>query len=227
MEYYSPRGNLDTTGFVYYDEGSCAKVYKKGQLLLKTYKLDCKYYHMISPKLFNFLKNADFPHMLKLRDYYYLDKSLWNKIIGIEAYTMDYAGERIPSLLNASTEYLLDMVSDLEKMIALLSKQKIIMKDTHGGNIIFSENDVTVIDPDQFSFAKFSSYASVLKRNKYAILNYIISSMVYEIEDDPKGKKYCFDLYSLKYVDLDCLAKSLKDFFTEETPYLSLKNKKY
>ena len=227
MEYYSPNGNLETTGFVYYDEGSCARVYKKDSLLLKAYKLDCKYYHMISPKLFDYLKNADFPHMLKLRDYYYLEKSIWNKIIGIEAYTMDYAGEKIPSLLQASTEYLLDMVSDLEKLIIKLSQQKIIMNDTHSGNIIFGDNQVTVIDPDQFSFARFQSFSSILKKNKYAILNYIISTMVHEIEYHPKDNIYCFDLYSLKYIDLDCLAKSLQEYFKEQTPYLTLKKKSY
>ena len=225
MELYSKNGNLDTSGFMYYNEGSCAKVYKQGQMLLKAYKIDCKYWNMINLKLFQRIKEANIPHMLKLYDYYYAEKSFWNYILGMEAYTMGYAGERIPSLIHAKTEYLLDMIADLEKILPELCKNKILLNDTHYGNIIFSENNVTIIDPDRFYLVKHHGYDYILKKNKEAIVDYVISTMVHELIQSKKDELIIHTPYYLRNLSTDCIAMSFKQYFTEDEPYLTLKKK--
>ena len=222
MNLYSPKGNLDTSDYFYYNEGNCARVYKKGSVLLKSYKSDCKFYNIITPKVFDYIKDIDLPHVLKLGEYYYYYKTIWNFLIGIDAYTMQYAGERIPSLLKAPTEYLLDMVSDLEKTIVLLSKKRIILNDTHHGNIIFGKNDVTIIDPDQFVLSSWRSQKYILEKNKAALVDYVLSTMIYDVKK-PLGREYIYELIRLYYMDTKCIAKSFKEYFNEDTPYLTLK----
>ena len=223
MYLYSKNNKLDTDHFLYFDEGGRARVYKNGEVVLKYYKISCKYSFYMSKKLFNLLKELDLPHLVTLYDMYYNQKSIMNHFKLMDGYTMKLVNHKVKHVSKKSTEYLLDMISELEKMIEVLSQNKIVMEDNHYRNIIFSENDVTIIDPDQFYISSIRSYESVLEENKKLLIGYILASIC---NDMSNGYNYLYLqqlVEPLRVGDNSCIAKKFAEYFQEKTPYLTLK----
>ena len=223
MYLYGENKRLDTNHFKYFDEGGRAIVYKNKEVLLKYYRTGCKYCFYMSKKLFNILKELNLPHLVTLYDMYYNQKSVLNRFKLMDGYTMKLVTNKVEHITNQRTEYLLDMISELEKMIDVLSRNKIIMEDNHYRNIIFSENDVTIIDPDQFYIAPLSSYEGVLEENKKILIGYVLASICNDMCD---GYNYLYfqDLLDpLRRGDNTCIAKKFSDYFQEPTPYLTIK----
>lgn len=226
MKLFGSNGVIDTADFEFYNKGTCANIYKKDKLILKKYKLDCSYSSMISTKVFQRLKENDIPHIVKLYDSYYNDISFLNRFLKMDAYTMKYAGEDIDSLLNSPSDYFLEMVLALEHILPLLTKTRILLNDMNAYNIIFSKDDVTIIDPDSFYISNFHSSSYILRNNQGALMEYVLSPLIREAWKLREEVGFIFDICSLRMLSLDSVSSSLASVFTEKTPYLSLKKRR-
>ena len=225
MNFYSDSNILNTDSFSYLDEGSRAYIYKHGDVLFKYYKGDCKYRYYISKKMFLRLKELNCTHIVKLYDLYYTsNKRFFGQIF--DGYTMAYCGERVSSILNLPTSYLLEMVHELEqKTMVELSKAQIVMSDTHYGNIFFTDNDVTIIDPDSFYTPLFCNTSRVLEENRNKLWEYLLSTFIHELYDGYNYRRLCdyFDL--IRHESENTLTLKLKRFFDGTTPMESIKKK--
>ena len=206
---------LDTSKFSDFDEGSCAILYRYNNILMKSYKLECKPANYFSKKTFDRLKQLNLDSIVKLYNYYYNDIELLLKfILPPSVYTMKYIYNPKIILLNQTSDYLLDIVSKLEKDVNILSNNKILMFDAHYSNIIFQENKAKIIDIDLYRNAKFTSYKTILIHNKIQLLNYIVSTLRHELEKQ-NYYNYKFEnlfLFSLKNTNVtDYLNKILTE----------------
>lgn len=219
MYYYDKNNNkFYVDDFEFFNEGVCAKVFKKDDILFKVYKFDCKYRFYLSKKMFNAIKNLNINSMVKLLDYYYSYKTLF---LPMDAYSMKLVDGKDIKLIYADKEYVKDIAKCLEETIRILTDNKIIMFDCHYKNILFKENGVTIIDPDQFGFYKLLTKKKIYEKNKLMCIKYITDTIKHEVDD----KTLCNYLYSLRYSE-DTLEDSITSCVTEGNIHDSLMLKK-
>ena len=156
---------IDTTNFTYYRSGNFSDVYKSGDILLKIYKESTTYKYYMSRRLFLLLKKYNIPNLVKLIDYYHNYCGKVDKFLPMDAYTMEFVKDNKILLTEMSLEYIDKVVDMLEETLEELSKNHILIEDSHEGNILFTENGVTMLDPDQYL------HASILTRNFIYQLN--------------------------------------------------------
>ena len=207
--------------FKYYDSGYCARIYNYDNIILKIYKYDCKLINIIKKKMFNEIKEIDDKCLVQLIDYYSIFEKNGPFSI-IDAYTMKKVNCINENILFKDINYLLECTYELEKMIEKLSKKKIIMFDANERNIIFGENNATIIDPDKFYFSKIRSYKHILYKNKNVLLDYIILYLRSCTKDIAmKNNIYRLLNHNIKY-DTE-LCNIIKEAFNNEEPYKVLK----
>ena len=183
---------LDTTNFTYFNEGKCAKLFRDNNTVLKSYKFDCTYRYYFSKEVFDKLKELDLESIVKLYDYFYLyKKGKFGHILKPDAYTMEYVNNPNINLLDQDKEYLLDIMSKLEKDINILTNNKIRLSDAHYQNIIFQEKGAKIIDIDLLRNVKLLNKKKLLLFNKIELLYYIISILKYELKQE--------NLYNYKF----------------------------
>ncbi len=154
--------------YLYLSEGKNAKVFVYKDNLLKLYKYDCTYKSMISKSMFKTLKEIENKNFVDLGEIVYREKER----LFIDGYTMKKVdGDKI-DLIEADTEYFLEMMHCLDNLADEFTRKRIIMYDTHEKNIIFTENNVTVIDPDKF-FKSIRNKKNIFLINKLRIMEYI------------------------------------------------------
>lgn len=188
MLYNSKGIECNFDDYVYFNQGTCAKIFRKDDTLLKIYKYDCKYRNIISKNMFETLKTIDNDCIVKLDDYYHYYDEL--KIFGfIDAYTMYNVKNDYIKLLDSPLEYLKSCLDGFEKLSKELSKERVVMFDTNPYNIVFNNEKGVIIDPDKFYFNNFRTYKNTLIKNRIAILEYIKSYMLKEID--------CYDFSNL------------------------------
>ena len=216
MNYYNDNNEqFDLSNFSYYSEGRCAKVYTNNDIAFKIYTLDCKYKMYLSKKMFKLLKNSNICNIVKLLDYYHIDKK---SILPIDAYSMEFVKGKDIDLVSASREYIDDILKQLEETSSKLTEKSILIFDAHCENILFKENGVTIIDPDQFYQRRLLPKKLIYEVNIQNMYNYIKSSLAYEM----KLKK---EKYVLPYLDVKKygLRKSIMDSYNTDTIYESIK----
>ena len=220
---YDTNGSiLDTSNFNFIDEdaideGACARIYKDkdNDMVIKTYKSSCKANYMLLRKTFEIIKELDLPSIVKLYNYYY-DSN--NKIIQHlmlpSGYTMEYIDNPKIILLDQNVEYLLDVMSKLEKDINILTDNKIKIGDAHEDNIIFQQNSAKLIDIDFFRKVNLTNKEKLLFHNKKELLYYIKSTIINEL----KRKNifnynflFLFDFNSLSYMSVTDYLNTLLD----------------
>lgn len=208
--------------FKYFNEGSNAKLYEyKDKIhLLKIYKDDIKTSFIIKRRMFNTLKDINDKRFVKLEEYYtYLEKfSLF-----LDGYTMENVKDDKLDLTNTPTEYIVEELNELTKLIDKLSKERIKIFDSHYNNMIFSNDKFTIIDPDSFAFDGFASYKRILLHNKSELLNYFSSNLIHYANLNLKGEIYD-SFFDLNTMDLDNeLLTNIESRFREKTPLESYK----
>lgn len=214
---------VDVKGFVFIDSGYNARIYKREDEVLKVYKSNCNFKNCMSRKVFNLIKESDVKNLVKLREYLYNNKSSYNKMLGIDAYTMDYVDGKRVKLLDASKEYIEKVSESLDETLEALSKLKLYILDTNSKNIIFTEDGVTIIDLDMYSKERILSKEYLKEFNKTQMMNYIRNTIKFEIREEKNR-----DLYlGVQYLDYrKTLSSNVKSFFKEDTirKSLNLKN---
>ena len=163
------------TDFNYLTEGTSARIYVKDDVVLKEYK--CNKRFIITKEVFETLKNSKIENIVELYDYYYVCCSKLKNLYSIDYHTMKYIKDNKVSLLYADIKYLEEVAKKLEITLRQLCENRIIINDTHEGNIIFSENGVTIIDPDLFLINKKMSDRQLYLYNKSGMIKYINSTV--------------------------------------------------
>ena len=177
-------------GYTLFSKGSCANIYKKDDTILKIYNLSCKYKFYLSRKMFELLKKNNIPNLVKLLDYYRLYKS---RVLPMDAYTMEYVSGDDVELITASRDYLLRVAKQLEETISMLTNKKIMIFDAQSYNVLFKENGITILDPDQFTEHRLLSRKTLYGYNKMQALNYVTDT----IDKEMNSKGYKFDSLDL------------------------------
>ena len=191
MLYNKDNNVLDDDGFIYETEGKCAKIFRKDNIALKSYKFDCPVIYFVSRDIFEKLKELDLETIVKLYDYYYFYKNKISHIFKPRVYTMEYINNPNICLLNQDKEYLLDVMSKLERDINILTENKIRLFDAHYSNIIFLDNGAKIIDIDLLRQHKLLSAKKLLLNNKKELLYYVISTLKHELKQE--------NLYNYKF----------------------------
>ncbi len=210
MTYYSEDNEiLDTQEFEYFDSGGCANIYKNGDTLLKVYKYDCNYRYFLGKKMFRLIKTSNIPNMVKLLDLYHRSNNLLYKKLPLDAYTMEMVKGKRVTLINQKRDYLRDVISQLEETINGLCEKKILLEDPSAQNIIFKEDGVTIIDPDQFLSGRFLSKTDIYTYNKNQVIQYINRT----ISEESNVKSY----YYVTPIYKSSLTRDFNLFLKEET----------
>lgn len=168
--YSSKHEIIDADKYEFYSSGANSKVYVKNDEALKIYK-DVKVRYYMKKKTFEMLKEADIPNLVKLRDYYNQYTGwLYEKIVPMDGYTMDFVEGTPVELLSADRKYIDIILAQLEETLNKLCEKKIIIRDSSMTNIIFNENGVTLIDPDYYYRSKKSPSSYIYQQNKEELI---------------------------------------------------------
>lgn len=125
-----------THGNVYkVSEIECIKIYKNGK--------------SVNYEILNYIKQ------LKLKNYYEIHNFYNNKNGIFKAITMKYYKKEDIDILTMPIEYTLDNLFKIQSSIDILTQNRILVEDTHTGNIIMDNNSITIIDVDLYNFSNF------------------------------------------------------------------------
>ncbi len=174
---------IDTTNFTYYKSGHFSDVYKSGNTLLKIYKENTTYKYYMSRRLFLLLKKYNIPNLVKLIDYYHNYCGKVDKLLPMDAYTMEFVNDKKVKLIDMNLEYIDKVVDMLEETLEELSKNHILIEDSHDGNILFTENGVTMLDPDQYLHVRLLTRNFIYQLNKEKIIKAMNDTINVEFSD--------------------------------------------
>ena len=223
MLYNSKTGNLDTSNFEFFCEGSCARIYKDNNIILKVYKIDSPYSASISKNTFNKLKSLKINHIVKLYNQYYKIQSSLVELLKCEAYTMDYVPDPKLTIINYPTEFLLELAHEMEAVNTNLTKHRIIAGDGHKGNIIFNENGLTIIDVDTYREAKLLPSNLIRMHNRKELLSYLRSKLYDECINNDINTLGAYNAFLAISSSNKPLPDAFNEIFQEETPAKTLK----
>lgn len=140
----------------YLDKGGCAKVFT----INETDKIFKKYFKStptdlrISKEIFNLIRLIDSRNLMKVFDIFTsCDFNIFkdtnsHKIIG---YTAKYYKSDDINPLLLDKEYLIENFRNLEKLIDIFNDLNILTKDLKEENVVFTKDNIVIIDPDLFS----------------------------------------------------------------------------
>ena len=212
--------------FEYITSGACANIYKKNNIILKIYNDECKYKFQLKREVFDALKQLNNPNIVSLGDYYYHNNSKLNKILKMDAYTMEYVENDNIDILDANKEYVLDTIRDLENTLEILARNKIEIFDVHFNNVILNKTGAKLIDVDSYGIYKLKSCEKILTNNKQELMHYLRS----KIKEEIKTKKRDIAFYKLQYLfKLNpniTITDTVKNLYIENTLGESLESKK-
>lgn len=140
----------------YLDKGGCAKVFTINETdkILKKYFKSTPTDLRISKDIFNLIRLIDSRNLMKVFDIFTsCDFNIFkdtnsHKIIG---YTAKYYKSDDINPLLLDKEYLIENFRNLEKLIDIFNDLNILAKDLKEENVVFTKDNIVIIDPDLFS----------------------------------------------------------------------------
>lgn len=184
MKFINEKGkkiNLDD--FKVLGNGKCADTYHDGTMVFKKYKEDTRSDYKISKEVFNILKDINNPHFIELYDIYMLtslpERLLYflnASIFTIDAYTAKYYKKDYIDPLYINKDYLLSNLHEIEKIFCELSRYRVKVGDIHANNTVYTNDTITIIDPDFFQLST-SSQLEIEILNKRHIIT-LFESMI-------------------------------------------------
>ena len=225
---------VDKDGFIYIGEGFCAKVFSDGETILKCYKKGMPTVNRITSDFFETLKSFKNPNFIELYEAF-PERSLIEKIrakLGLSyivgGYTAEYYQEENIDILNGCKEYLLWNLFNLEILLNEFTENQIVAHDLSRNNVIYTKDDIVIVDPDLFGEFKVSK--EIIKAINRKELIYLLESMIiasFNETDEKKLKKitkvvekFLNSIYSDKNVEIANglskklgKAKTLGEFF--------------
>lgn len=116
---------------------------------------------------------------LKLKSFYEIHELLYGKNGFFKGHTMKYYQSEEVDILTMPVTYTLDNFYSLYESVCKLTASNIFISDMHTGNIIMSQNGITAIDVDLYTFNRFYTSQSLKTKNNLA-LNYLFSEIYLE-----------------------------------------------
>lgn len=215
MIYYSSNNEpLIADDYTCFNNGGTSVIYKKGDELFKVYKNDAPYKSRIKKNMFEYIRQSNIPNLVKLIDFYFEIEGILNKILPIDAYTMEQISGEMIELLTADKQYIELILNQLEETLEKLSEYKIIIEDSHKGNIIFNKNGVHIIDLDSFWHSKIIyTKKEIYYLNKCRLLYSISAKINSELEKEKSLKR----VVVFKWNRNTSITEDFSDFLTEDT----------
>lgn len=143
--------------------GNTTTIYKTDKGIIKV--LDDTMWMSIG--LFNVLKSVNNSHFIKMNEFY-KKHFLYHSV---DAYSVDFIKSIDASKILYDSDYFLDNINEIDKLIDLLTEEHILMCDFRSYNLMFSENEIIVIDPD--FYLRFPYKKTVHFFNKKMFINVI------------------------------------------------------
>ena len=196
--------------YKYLISGGTANIFVYEDNIVKLYKGYCEEYLKIKKNIFLSLKTINSESFVSLGEMIF---RRGNASIRPDGYTMKRVeGENI-DLIECSTEYILSMIERLDNLSKEITNRKIKINDSNPHNIIFTDNNVTIIDPDEYYHTIIPKVIlSIVNKNemiKYINKRLLLDKYLYhkDISRDPildrkgiKANTCLADLYSKKLV---------------------------
>lgn len=144
--------------------GKCGTVYKyNDDLCIKIYNRGIDFDHcLLNTDIYEDLKKIKSDNLVDIKMALYKDKE--NKSI-TDAYLLTYYEEKYDDFLEIYTDYLLYNLEEIFKLIKEISIFKIRLDDLKRENLIFTKNNIVLIDPDRWYYNFLSSIEAVEKLN--------------------------------------------------------------
>ena len=146
--------------------GHNADTYKVGDTTLKIYHDDC-YGDRISDKVFDNLKTVNNACFIKLRDKEYGDNNI------IKQYYYDYIEKVNKLMIDLPMDYTYESIIKLQELLNMLNELRIYIEDANSENVIVSNNNIVVIDPDLYKIYNRESLNNLKEHNRDFIIRYI------------------------------------------------------
>lgn len=215
MKFINEKGKIINLGdFKFLDHGNCANIYYNNNLVFKKYKSNTQSEYKINSKVFNILKDINNPNFIKLYDIYMLTtlKERFSYLLNItkfriDAYTAKYYKKDYIDPLYINKDYLLSNLHEIEKIFCELSRYRVKVGDIHANNTVYTNDTITIIDPDLFELST-SSQSEIEILNKRHIIK-LFESMI----ENSSGLFYDERNALLDWVD----DNFTKDSITEKT----------
>ncbi len=166
---------FDQSNLEYLNQGNCAHIAYDHNIIFKQYfsytELECR----LKVWIFEILKDINSPYFIKLIDIY-TKKNLMKRIFYriskkffiVDAYSAKYYEKEDINILIEPTDYLLDNFRGLESLFEIFSSYAILTGDLHIDNVLFTSQNMIIIDPDFFELY----YGNDLKiKNKRKLLS--------------------------------------------------------
>lgn len=123
-------------------------------------------YSRISIETFEFLKNIENDHLIKLHERFYEAKPfitaedlLYNlEEYIIDVYTYDWVDEDSIDILSMPIDYLMDNLSELLDLGDYFAKYGMKILDAEPKNVVINKSNIVLIDPDFYCFCYNASY---------------------------------------------------------------------
>ena len=148
--------------------GHNADTYRVGNTTLKIYHEDC-YNDRISDEVFDSLKGINNASFIKLRDKKYSKKDV------IKQYYYDYIEKIDKLMIDLPMDYTYESIIKLQELLNKLNELRIYIEDANEDNVIVSNNNIVVIDPDLYKKYKGESLRLLKAHNRDFIISYITS----------------------------------------------------
>lgn len=177
MKFINEKGKkINLNNYTFLNNGKCANTYHNNTLVFKEYNKDTISEFKISKDVFDILKDIDNPNFIKLYDTYMLT-TLFERILyslnaicfSIDAYTAKLYQKENINPLYINKEYLLYNLSEIEKLLNLISSLGIKVDDIHTGNTVYTKDRIIIIDPDFFKLSH-TSESRIKSWNKRNVL---------------------------------------------------------
>lgn len=136
-----------------YTEDLCFKYYNRG-MNTKEYFLDTITYEK--------LKSINNTNLVDIKELLYKDK---NYKLTADAYILSYYEEKYKDFLEIPSEYLLYNIEEIFKLIEEVSEYKLILDDLKRNNIILTDTNIVLIDPDCWYYDFRSNIDDITKLN--------------------------------------------------------------
>lgn len=123
---------------------------------------------------------------MQLENYYKIYNYLYNKNKKIKGYEIEYYKKSNINILNTSSEYTTYNFIRLYKSILKLSKENIFVSDLHTDNVIVTDNEIVVIDTDDYGKSVLYGKEELQERNIKTLLtlfaNLYIESLSHDLD---------------------------------------------
>lgn len=173
---------VEKDDFTYIGEGFCARVFSDGKTILKCYKKRMPTANRVTSGFFETLKSFKNPNFIELYESF-PEQSLIERVrakLGLSyivgSYTAKYYQEENIDILNGYKEYLLYNLFNLEKLLNEFTENQIVSHDLSRDNVIYTSDDIIIVDPDLFGEFKVSK--DIVKDINRKELIYLLENMI-------------------------------------------------